>query len=86
MKKQEKNKLIVDFNDEQRQYNYSGTIGGLIGNLMILIQMLYNSLKNKQQKKVFKENVIKLVNHGLLFMTEEEIEEFMKKEGVIGNE
>jgi hypothetical protein len=51
MKKQEKNKLIVDFNDEQRQYNYSGTIGGLIGNLMILIQMLYNSLKNKQQKK-----------------------------------
>ena len=86
MKKQEKNKLIVDFNDEQRQYNYSGTIGGLIGNLMILIQMIYNSLKNKQQKKVFKENVIKLVNHGLLFMTEEEIEEFMKKEGVIGNE
>ncbi len=71
---EKENKLCVDFTDSQKNFSYKGSIGGLISNTMILIQMLYRSIKKSKQKKIFKEEITNLVNNAIVFMSDEEIE------------
>lgn len=77
MKKE--NKLQVEFSNTQKKLNYSGSLGELIGNTLTLLQMLYRSIKNSKGRLIFKEEIIKVVQEGIVFMSDEDIEKAIKQ-------
>lgn len=76
---EKENKLSVEFTDKQKKFNYEGSIGGLLGNTMTLIQGLYRSIKSEKHREIFKSEITRFVNQGILFMTNEDIEKALLK-------
>jgi len=84
MEEKEKNELKVEFTDTKKNLSYTGSLGSLIGNSLNLIQMLYRSIKNKTNRRIFKNEITKFVTQGIVFMSNEDIEKALqnlKKEG-----
>lgn len=77
--KQQKDSLNVEFTQEQKKFNYTGSLGGLIGNSMTLMHLLYSSLQNQKHKDAFKKAITEYVNKGIVFMTNEDIEKAIKE-------
>ena len=74
-----KNSLSVEFTQEQKKYNYTGSLGGLIGNSMTIIHLLYLSLKSDKHKEIYKKTITEYVNRGIVFMSEKDIEKAIKE-------
>ncbi len=74
-----KNKLQVEFSNTQKKLSYSGSLGELIGNTLVLLQMIYRSIKNSKNRLIFKKEITKIVQNGIVFMSDEDIEETIKK-------
>lgn len=84
MEEKEKNELKVEFTDTKKSLSYTGSLGSLIGNSLNLMQMLYRSIKNKTNRRIFKNEITKYVGQGIVFMSNEDIEKAiqdLKKEG-----
>ena len=74
-----KNQLNVEFSETQKKLSYSGSLGELLGNTMTLIQMLYRSIKNSKNRLIFRNEITKVVQDGIVFMSNEEIEKTIDK-------
>ena len=75
----QQNQLSVEFSETQKKLSYSGSLGELIGNTLTLLQMLYRSIRNSKNRLIFKREVTKIVEQGIVFMSNEDIEETIKK-------
>lgn len=75
----QQNQLSVEFSGTQKKLSYSGSLGELLGNTMTLIQMLYRSIKNDKNRLIFKREITKVVEQGIVFMSNEDIEETIKR-------
>lgn len=78
MDQKDKNKLEVMFTDEKKDLSYSGSLGALIGNTMTLLQMLYRSIRNQKNRHFFRDEVVKFVKSGVVFMSNEDIDKTLK--------
>lgn len=78
MDQKDKNKLEVMFTDEKKDLSYSGSLGALIGNTMTLLQMLYRSIRNQKNRHFFRDEIIKFVKSGVVFMSNEDIDKTLK--------
>ena len=79
MEENKKSQLQVEFSETQKKLSYSGSLGELLGNTLTLIQMLYRSIKNHKNRLIFKREITKLVQEGIVFMSNEDIEATIKK-------
>lgn len=77
--KQQQNQLSVEFSGTQKKLSYSGSLGELIGNTLTLLQMLYRSIRNGKNRLIFKREITKIVQEGIVFMSNEDIEETIKR-------
>ncbi len=77
--KQQQNQLNVEFSGTQKKLSYSGSLGELIGNTLTLLQMLYRSIRNSKNRLIFKREITKIVQEGIVFMSNEDIEETIKR-------
>jgi hypothetical protein len=77
--KQQQNQLSVEFSGTQKKLSYSGSLGELIGNTLTLLQMLYRSIRNSKNRLIFKREITKIVQEGIVFMSNEDIEETIKR-------
>lgn len=77
--KQKQNQLSVEFSGTQKKLSYSGSLGELIGNTLTLLQMLYRSIRNSKNRLIFKREITKIVQEGIVFMSNEDIEETIKR-------
>ena len=75
----QQNQLSVEFSGTQKRLSYSGSLGELIGNTLTLLQMLYRSIRNSKNRLIFKREITKIVEQGIVFMSNEDIEETIKK-------
>lgn len=75
----QQNQLSVEFSGTQKKLSYSGSLGELLGNTMTLIQMLYRSIKNDKNRLIFKREITKVVEQGIVFMSNEDIEETIRR-------
>lgn len=75
----QQNQLSVEFSGTQKKLSYSGSLGELIGNTLTLLQMLYRSIRNSKNRLIFKREITKIVEQGIVFMSNEDIEETIKK-------
>ena len=75
----QQNQLSVEFSGAQKKLSYSGSLGELLGNTMTLIQMLYRSIKNDKNRLIFKREITKVVEQGIVFMSNEDIEETIRR-------
>ena len=78
MDQKDKNKLEVMFTDEKKDLSYSGSLGALIGNTMTLLQMLYRSIRNQKNRHFFRDEIVKFVKSGVVFMSNEDIDKTLK--------
>lgn len=85
---QQKDSLKVDFTQEQKNFNYTGSLGGLIGNSLTLLQLVYASLQDKKHKAIYKKAVTEYIKNGTVFVTNKDIEKAMNnlKNGGNSNE
>lgn len=79
MEEKNKNELKIEFTDEKKNMSYTGSLGSLIGNSLTLIQMLYRSIKNKTNRRIFRNEITKYVGQGIVFMSNEEIEKAIQE-------
>ena len=79
MEENKQNELQVEFTKTQKKLSYSGSLGELIGNTLTLLQMLYRSIKNSKNRLIFKREITKIVQEGIVFMSNEDIEETIKR-------
>lgn len=79
MEENKQSQLQVEFSGTQKKLSYSGSLGGLIGNTLTLLQMLYRSIRNSKNRLIFKREITKIVEQGIVFMSNEDIEETIKK-------
>ena len=75
----QQNQLSVEFSGTQKKLSYSGSLGELIGNTLTLLQMLYRSIRNSKNRLIFKREITKIVEQGIVFMSNEDIEETIKR-------
>lgn len=79
MEENKQSQLQVEFSGTQKKLSYSGSLGELIGNTLTLLQMLYRSIRNSKNRLIFKREITKIVEQGIVFMSNEDIEETIKK-------
>lgn len=79
MEENKKHDLQVEFTSTHKKLNYSGSLGQLIGNTLTLLQMLYRSIRNSKNRLIFKREITKIVQEGIVFMSNEDIEETIKR-------
>ena len=79
MEENKQSQLQVEFNGTQKKLSYSGSLGELIGNTLTLLQMLYRSIRNSKNRLIFKKEITKIVEQGIVFMSNEDIEETIKR-------
>ena len=79
MEENKQSQLQVEFSGTQKKLSYSGSLGELIGNTLTLLQMLYRSIRNSKNRLIFKREITKIVQEGLVFMSNEDIEETIKR-------
>lgn len=70
--------LNVEFTKTEKKLKYSGSLGELIGNTLTILQMLYRSIKNKKNRLIFKQEIKRFVEEGIVFMSNEDIEKTIK--------
>ena len=75
----QQNQLSVEFSGTQKKLSYSGSLGELIGNTLTLLQMLYRSIRNSKNRLIFKREITEIVQEGIVFMSNEDIEETIKR-------
>ena len=78
-KQKDISELKVDFTAEKKNLSFRGHVGGVIGNIATLIHMCYRLTKSDTHKKILRDEITKIVNSGVLFMTDEEIVNATKK-------
>jgi hypothetical protein len=77
--KQQQSQLNIEFSGTQKKVSYSGSLGELIGNTLTLLQMLYRSIRNDKNRLLFKREITRVVEQGIVFMSNEDIEATIKK-------
>lgn len=86
MEENKVDKLIVEFSEDKKNMSYAGSLGKLIGNTLTLLQMLYRSIRNSKNRLIFKREITKFVQEGIVFMSNEDVEKAIKKlSGEVGN-
>lgn len=78
MEENKNSTLNIEFSKTQKKVNYSGSLGELIGNTLTILQMLYRSIKNKKSRLIFKQEIKRFVEEGIVFMSNEDIEKTIK--------
>ena len=68
MEENKQSQLQVEFSGTQKKLSYSGSLGELIGNTLTLLQMLYRSIRNSKNRLIFKREITKIVEQGIVFM------------------